>query len=1005
MQNRLIIRKASLITLSLLFIIQITAGVLLPIDLSPNTFQIQTNKAYAADSTWEGDVSTDWNTAGNWSLGAVPDSTTNVTIPDAATTTNDPAVSSGANVGNVIIQTDGILNGNANTINVYGDWTNSGTFNHGSGTVVFTGGDDSAFTPSTSVYNNIEVNMIGNSYDDLIISGTATVLGNLTHTDGELGDGQINLAGNYIVGANAAGAPYGTVATIINFNHASNDQTIAYSTGGIAAHIMINKAGGTFSITDTIFLNSWTYITGTVTGLDTYTLTLQDDNFNGVFAPGSFTYTNIEVNMIGSTYDNLTISSGTLDINGNLTLTDGELKLNTNNPDINLAGNLSIASAVTYNKGTGTLTFDGSTASTFTDSSASPQDIGSVVINKTGESLTLLSDTLITTLAVSGTSTLILGADLTVSGNTAINNGATLTYTQGTAADLTVDGTLTVYSGGTILTPYTSLTVPDSGGSGRTITAGNIDIQSGGTINADELGFGGNAGPGRSSTYADGGSYGGRGGDYGASGTIGSTYGSMVNPISLGSGGWHPSYKAGGAIIISTTGTITVNGILSASGTNVVSGGGIGSGGSINITASVLDGSGTIRANGGNSSSPFGSGGGGRISLNSVTTDSFLGSLQANGGSTGVRGNAGTIYFNSTKRANLVLGGSGNLTSLRLGTDDTATAYTFGTIIIQSGGTLEIDGNPSLNSNNGGASTLNITTLDIQSGGILSADSLGFTLKAGPGTSTSTTDGGSYGGRGGDYLSDDTIGVTYGSITNPTFLGSGGERGGGGGAIIISATNVVTINGMLNANGSDSSFGRGSGGTINITTSTLAGSGTIRVNGGSGSSRGSGSGGRISITQTVGTTWTPTFQAFGGSTSDKAAAGTIYLKDANDAAGDGELIIDNNNVSTASGTDTDISSLVTDTAVGNVIIRNSGKLQMDTGTTLTVSGTWTNTAGESLSAGTVTFDSTSSKNITSNSKSFYNLTLNGSGGTWTPQDALDINNNLTITTGTLASNN
>jgi hypothetical protein len=77
---------------------------------------------------------------------------------------------------------------------------------------------------------------------------------------------------------------------------------------------------------------------------------------------------------------------------------------------------------------------------------------------------------------------------------------------------------------------------------------------------------------------------------------------------------------------------------------------------------------------------------------------------------------------------------------------------------------------------------------------------------------------------------------------------------------------------------------------------------------------------------------------------------------------------------------------------------------MNADTTLTVSGTWNNTAGENLTAGTVTFDATSAKNITSGSKSFYNLTLNGTSGTWTQQNALDINNNLTITAGILASN-
>ena len=138
------------------------------------------------------------------------------------------------------------------------------------------------------------------------------------------------------------------------------------------------------------------------------------------------------------------------------------------------------------------------------------------------------------------------------------------------------------------------------------------------------------------------------------------------------------------------------------------------------------------------------------------------------------------------------MGGAGNLTSLRLGSDD-SNSYTFGTITIQSGGTLEIDGNPSINSGNGGAATLNVTSIDIQSGGTLKADSLGFPTPQGPGKATGTADGGSYGGLGGDYQSNGGVGVTYGSITNPIYLGSGGSGGTtAGGAIILSASGTVT---------------------------------------------------------------------------------------------------------------------------------------------------------------------------------------------------------------------
>ena len=555
-------RKLTASILTFLLILQTIIGVFTPINVSVTPPYISLQETNAAASTWTGTVSMDWGTAGNWSLALVPDSTTDVIIPDATTTTYDPAISVGAVSGSVTIQANGILNGNANTITIYGDWTNAGTFNHGSGTVVFTGNDTSTFTSGSSAYNNIEVNMTYSSWgdDDLYISGTATVSGNLTHTNGGLVNGQINLAGNYIIGAAATGTyRYGT-STIINFNHATNDQTITYNAGGIGAHVRIDKAGGIFSITDTIPLSSWTYVAGTVTGLDTYTLTLKDDS-SGIFTPGSFIYNNVEINRTGTWedltisgtatvsgnlahingelnsgqinlagnyivgaaatgapyghgdtptiinfnhatndqtitynaggigahvcidkaggifsitsdvtvngwthtagtvtgldtytltfkddtngsfthgsltygnieinrtssntgYDDLYISSGTLDINGNLTITDGDIRLNTNNPNINIAGNFSIASIATFTKGTGTLTFDGTSAATFTDSSVTPQDIGNVVINKTNaieanNKFTLASDMTVDTLTIDGTANQSDILDLGLSG-------------------------------------------------------------------------------------------------------------------------------------------------------------------------------------------------------------------------------------------------------------------------------------------------------------------------------------------------------------------------------------------------------------------------------------------------------------------------------------------------------------------------------------------------------------------------------------------------------------
>jgi hypothetical protein len=69
---------------------------------------------------------------------------------------------------------------------------------------------------------------------------------------------------------------------------------------------------------------------------------------------------------------------------------------------------------------------------------------------------------------------------------------------------------------------------------------------------------------------------------------------------------------------------------------------------------------------------------------------------------------------------------------------------------------------------------------------------------------------------------------------------------------------------------------------------------------------------------------------------------------------------------------------------------------------VSVGGNWANFGTFTPRTGTVTLTGTGAGGtITSGSSSFYNLTQNGSGGTYTLQDPLSTTNNLTITAGTL----
>lgn len=151
----------------------------------------------------------------------------------------------------------------------------------------------------------------------------------------------------------------------------------------------------------------------------------------------------------------------------------------------------------------------------------------------------------------------------------------------------------------------------------------------------------------------------------------------------------------------------------------------------------------------------------------------------------------------------------------------------------------------------------------------------------GSGTSTfgASAGGGGYGGAGGN--GSVAGGSTYGSATAPDHLGSGGgyataNGGAGGAAIKIETAATFTINGSIQANGTNSiSGGGGSGGTVWIKADSFAGSGSVTANGGNGGGlSGGGGGGRIvrQYTSAIGTELTLTAAAGNGGS---AQAGTV----------------------------------------------------------------------------------------------------------------------------------
>ncbi len=200
------------------------------------------------------------------------------------------------------------------------------------------------------------------------------------------------------------------------------------------------------------------------------------------------------------------------------------------------------------------------------------------------------------------------------------------------------------------------------------INTGNLFIDSTSSIISDSKGYSAEQGPGAGNKdrtgggscsgwsaywYGSGGGYGGQGGQgaYPAcSGEVvegGLPYGSLEEPMDLGSGGGNQGGAGGGAVRIDVVNTLTLNGLISANGKdgqNRKSGGG--SGGSIYVKTNVLRGSGSITANGGQGY-PDGCGGGGaggRIAVCSQS-DNFTGVIQAQGRTGYQDGEEGTIFL------------------------------------------------------------------------------------------------------------------------------------------------------------------------------------------------------------------------------------------------------------------------------------------------------------------------------------------------------------------------
>ena len=228
--------------------------------------------------------------------------------------------------------------------------------------------------------------------------------------------------------------------------------------------------------------------------------------------------------------------------------------------------------------------------------------------------------------------------------------------------------------------------------------------------------------------------------------------------------------------------------------------------------------------------------------------------------------------------------------------------HTFGNVLVKSNGlvTLASYDNGDGDWNNDYGVALGATNLEIESGGTITANGLGFSSGRGAGFSGGGSGYGGFNGYG--------QGAPYGSVYEPVSLGSGGTNGSpGGGAIKLQISGTLTNNGRISSTGVESGYNSGTGGSIYVDTNAIAGNGVIEANGSQSlHNSAGGAGGRIAIYYETNSGYGFTgahVHAYGGvndwSTGAYGGPGTVYIEQKNvDGHHAGMLLVDNGGLNT-----------------------------------------------------------------------------------------------------------
>jgi len=278
---------------------------------------------------------------------------------------------------NIISGTLDVNNSGNYSIEIFRDWTNTGTFLAQGGTVTFDGGS-ATITTGNFAFNNLTFASNGT----ITTSGITDINGDFTilAVNTMLG-GNITVAGDITTTDNASLDSPSTTLIIVD---GISDQTIsAVGTSGTLSGIEIDKSLGTLYLEDTLTIDSnrgWNYIQGNV---EAGSSTIIFDNGSATIDAQGMSFNNVTF----ATPGNINIAS-TLDIDGDLviaqanTIRDGE---------ITIAGNLtnnvtSMSSPNTF------FTLDGDGIQNISSVAGALYPAGTFTINKNNGTVQLLSD-------------------------------------------------------------------------------------------------------------------------------------------------------------------------------------------------------------------------------------------------------------------------------------------------------------------------------------------------------------------------------------------------------------------------------------------------------------------------------------------------------------------------------------------------------------------------------------------------------------------------------------